>query len=170
MLTSCAASVLGDVATQAASPLPVDPKRVLTFGLLGAFYLGPLLHTWYEAMGELGLRLSQGPSPLPRPLPRPLVVLLQVLLGQLLFAPLLSVGLVVAHAAAEALTTGKPFLLPAAAEQAKLKLRKLLVASWSLWPAAAAVNFAIVPPAQRVLFSNAVSVAHSSLVSLLISS
>ena len=107
---------------------------------------------------------------LPRPLPRPLVVLLQVLLGQLLFAPLLSVGLVVAHAAAEALTTGKPFLLPAAAEQAKLKLRKLLVASWSLWPAAAAVNFAIVPPAQRVLFSNAVSVAHSSLVSLLISS
>ena len=39
------------------------------------------------------------------------MVLLQVLLGQLLFAPLLSVGLVVAHAAAEALTDARVELM-----------------------------------------------------------
>jgi hypothetical protein len=40
----------------------------------------------------------------------------------------------------------------------KSKLKPTLLANWTVWPLAHAINFALVPPAQRILYINVVNV------------
>jgi hypothetical protein len=39
------------------------------------------------------------------------------------------------------------------------KLKPTLLANWTVWPLAHVINFALVPPAQRILYINVVNVS-----------
>lgn len=41
----------------------------------------------------------------------------------------------------------------------KAKLKPTLLANWTVWPLAHVINFALVPPAQRILYINVVNVS-----------
>lgn len=41
----------------------------------------------------------------------------------------------------------------------KSKLKPTLLANWTVWPVAHVINFALVPPAQRILYINVVNVS-----------
>jgi hypothetical protein len=41
----------------------------------------------------------------------------------------------------------------------KSKLKPTLLANWTVWPLAHVINFALVPPAQRILYINVVNVS-----------
>lgn len=47
------------------------------------------------------------------------------------------------------------------------KLRPTLLANWTVWPLAHVINFALVPPAQRILYINVVNVGLGRLGALL---
>lgn len=49
-----------------------------------------------------------------------------------------------------------------AAEATAAKLGPALAANYTLWPAAHVVNFAVVPPAQRILYINVIGVSGCS--------
>ena len=75
-------------------------------------------------------------------------VLMEMGLDQTLMAPLMT-------AAIKALE-GKP---GDAVTEVQTKLQPTMMANWMVWPLAHVVDFALVPPAQRILYVNVVNVS-----------
>ena len=85
-------------------------------------------------------------------------VVTKTALDQLLWAPAFScVFFVFIHA-----LDGHP---EAAVEAIRTKLGPMLLANYALWPAAHLINFRFVPPAQRILYINAVQILWSAYLS-----
>jgi hypothetical protein len=87
----------------------------------------------------------------------------KTLLDQLFMAP---VGLTLFFSSV-ALMEGKT--LPEAAASATARLKPALIANYSLWPGAQALNFALVPPRQRILYVNVVAIFWTAVLSHLAS-
>jgi len=52
-----------------------------------------------------------------------------------------------------------------AVPEVKAKLWPVLCANWAVWPLANAINFALIPPSQRILYVNVLAVAWSAFMS-----
>ena len=81
----------------------------------------------------------------------PAAVMSKIGLDQLIMAP---IGTLIFFASQQVMQ-GKPHTIRS---QVKEKLWPTTVAGYKLWPLAHLVNFALIPPAQRVLYVNLVSV------------
>jgi protein Mpv17 len=79
-------------------------------------------------------------------------VLMKMGLDQTLMAPLMTMVFFAAMKALE----GKP---GEAVSEVQTKLQPTMMANWMVWPLAHVVNFALVPPAQRILYVNVVNVS-----------
>jgi hypothetical protein len=87
----------------------------------------------------------------------PLAVFSKVALDQVLMAPLMTSLFFGAMAVLE----GSARSPRAVADGVRAKLKPTLLANWTVWPLAHVVNFALVPPAQRILYINVVNVSFS---------
>jgi len=85
-------------------------------------------------------------------------VLMKMGLDQTLMAPLMTMVFFAAMKALE----GKP---GEAVTEVQTKLQPTMMANWMVWPLAHVVNFALVPPAQRILYVNVVNIAWTAFMS-----
>lgn len=83
----------------------------------------------------------------------PITALAKTALDQLFMAPL---GIAMFFFSVNMLEGNKP---AAAAQVASEKFRPVLLANYMLWPAANLINFALVPPEQRILYVNVIYVS-----------
>jgi protein Mpv17 len=139
-------------------PWRFDFQRTARLCAYSALLGTPIAHAWFGLLDKGTLlpafaRSSPG-----------LGAACKTLLDQLLMAP---VGLSLFFASV-ALMEGKTPQEAAASASARLK--PALVANYALWPGAQAVNFALVPPRQRILYVNVVAIFWTAVLSHLASS
>ncbi|KAN0031700.1 hypothetical protein ACTFIV_005565 [Dictyostelium citrinum] len=122
------------------SKFKLNYKRVMTMSTVGIFYSGPMLHYWYKSL-DIMVK-GEGRS----------VIIKKMLIDQLLFAPVAIGGFM----------TVTNFIN----NKGELKnlenfTRELFYAvkiNWLIWPAAQIINFSLVPPNLRVLYSSIISI------------
>lgn len=83
----------------------------------------------------------------------PIAVFSKVALDQVLMAPCMTSLFFAAMAFLEGSSRSE------VAELVKGKLKPTLLANWTVWPIAHVINFALVPPAQRILYINVINVS-----------
>lgn len=83
----------------------------------------------------------------------PLAVFSKVALDQTLMAPCMTSLFFASMALLEGARGSQ------VAEGVKAKLKPTLLANWTVWPIAHVINFALVPPAQRILYINVINVS-----------
>jgi protein Mpv17 len=83
----------------------------------------------------------------------PLAVFSKVALDQVLMAPCMTSMFFASMALLEG-SRGS-----SVANTVKSKLKPTLLANWTVWPIAHVINFALVPPAQRILYINVINVS-----------
>lgn len=93
----------------------------------------------------------------------PIAVFSKVALDQVLMAPCMTSVFFAAMAALEGSERSEVVQL------VKRKLKPTLLANWTVWPIAHVINFALVPPAQRILYINVVNVSMGLVASSLVS-
>ncbi|RKP03128.1 hypothetical protein CXG81DRAFT_9969 [Caulochytrium protostelioides] len=128
-----------------APPLPVfgwDAARTARITLYGALLAAPVTHVWYNVLEAVAGR-GTGPR----------AVVRKVFLDQTLCAPVMTAAFFVAIGAME---QWQAAVSAHRLAQAADLWWPTLCANWLVWPAALAINFAFVPLAARVGFSNAI--------------
>lgn len=119
-----------------------DYARTGRFAILGAFWVGPVLHYWY---GSLALMSSK--------------VWVRVAIDQFAFAP---VTLTIFLGLLWLMEGDAPATLPLRLQE---NVPSVVVANWALWIPAQAVNFALLPVKYHVLFSNGVALIWNAYLS-----
>lgn len=153
--TSVVAAVLGDLIAQRASKPANSPDwrndwaRTARFAVFAGAFGGPVGHYWYRFLD--GRIMPHNPKSAQ-------AVFSKVALDQLLFAPACTPVFYGYKVTAE----GRPGEF---VEEVKDKFAPTLIAGYKLWPAAHLINFALVPPNQRILYANVVSIAGTYLLS-----
>lgn len=138
-------------------PWRFDLQRTCRLCAYSALLGTPLAHAWFGLLDKGTLlpafaRASPG-----------LGAACKTLLDQLLMAP---IGLTLFFSSV-ALMEGKAPHEAVASASARLK--PALIANYALWPGAQAINFALVPPRQRILYVNVVAIAWTAVLSHLAS-
>jgi protein Mpv17 len=91
----------------------------------------------------------------------PVAVLAKVALDQTVMAPVMTAAFFAAMALLDSSAAADaPNALPGRVARA---LVPTLRANWLLWPAAHAINFALVPPSQRILYITCVNVSKGAI-------
>ena len=94
----------GKVAADPTAPHPpLDPHRTLTFAVMGATFIAPIVHYWFDALNALAH------SPLLAGRPAGVVVLVQTLLDQLLAAPVVLASIFMVIGFYDHVMRAKPF-------------------------------------------------------------
>lgn len=124
-------------------------RRTARTAAFGGLIAGPMGHMWFTFLERVVL-----PSA-PRSLP---AVGVKMALDQLLMAPF---GCAVYFTCMD-IMMGHPNHV---STTLRTKFRKTLMASYKMWPAANVVNFALVPPQYRVLYTNLLSVVWTCILS-----
>jgi protein Mpv17 len=88
----------------------------------------------------------------------PLAVFTKVALDQVCMAPCMTSVFFAAMAWLEGCREREQLL-----QTVKAKLKPTLLANWTVWPLAHVINFALVPPAQRILYINVINVSKVAL-------
>lgn len=109
----------------------------------------PMCHYWFNFLES---------SVLPTDPTCPLAVFVKVGADQMLMTP---VGMVLFFVAMK-LMEGRPGDVRGTLDS---KLRPSLLANWTVWPLAQLFNFTLVPPAQRILYVNLISIAWTAYMS-----
>lgn len=153
--TSVVAGVIGDFVAQWAarksgpqSAGRYDYRRTLRMGCFGLVG-GPVGHYWYQFLDRNMFR--RAPT-------SPAAIVAKVALDQFVFAPL-STFVFYAYLTAAA---GEPEKY---IDTIRDKYWLSLSAGWKLWIPAHVVNFAFVPPSQRILYANVMSVVGTFILS-----
>ena len=143
MATSTVIAMLGDGACQifieGSGLAGYSFERAVQIGAMGFILLGPVLHYWYGFLGRIFPRNDV------------LTIVKRLAVDQLLFAPVAVASSLSFLAAAQGQASDIPRRLHEQVPGAVLN-------NWKLWPAAQALNFALVPIPHQVLFANGVSV------------
>ncbi|MEW5313639.1 MAG: hypothetical protein WDW38_005191 [Sanguina aurantia] len=154
MATGAVGTFLGDLLAQwagssgvtAPGSQPVqfkyDLPRAVRFIVYATFIGTPLAHLWFGV-------LDDNISPLDPT--SPMAVLAKMLADQVLACPVFTTLFFSSMKVME----GHP---EEAVQSVKDKLWPTLVANYLLWPAAHIINFAFIPPSQRILYCNAIAV------------
>ncbi|KAF8063701.1 SYM1 [Scenedesmus sp. PABB004] len=168
LLTKAATGVLGSIigdglaqytasrgARRPGAGFEYDGARMTRLCAYSALIGTPIGHYWFAFLDKC---IFPGAPTAPG------TVLLKTLLDQGLMAPL---GIAVFFVAMSLMEGRTP---RDAAAAAAAKFRPTLLANYALWPAANLVNFAFVPPPQRILYCNAIYVFWASYLSAMASS
>jgi protein Mpv17 len=94
----------------------------------------------------------------------PIAVFSKVALDQVLMAPCMTSLFFAAMAFLEGSSRSE------VVDLVKSKLKPTLLANWTVWPVAHVINFALVPPAQRILYINVINIAWTAFMSHMASS
>jgi hypothetical protein len=153
---------IGDVICQRLSPgfIAIDLKRLLTFGIAQFLYFGPVMHYWFQLMDKVPAKFGMDKPNTPKWQTVLATLLVDQTAGSVLVISGFFVlfGFVTNLMDGTLLSTGVPAIFAAGISKVKNDLWPTLLANWRLWPAANAINFALVPLQYRVGFSNLVAV------------
>eukprot|EP01026_Neomeris_dumetosa_P028296 TRINITY_DN2290_c0_g1_i6.p1 TRINITY_DN2290_c0_g1~~TRINITY_DN2290_c0_g1_i6.p1 ORF type:complete len:321 (+),score=25.32 TRINITY_DN2290_c0_g1_i6:44-1006(+) len=129
----------------------LDIRRLLTFTLLGAIYVAPLLHLWYGALNRL--ISAQGLVP----------GIQRMAMDQFFWAPLFVGVFMGILTVVQAL----PQLVQMSDVSAKLKQDWFgtVKLNWTLWVPAQTLNFWLVPPNLQVLMANITAIIWNVILS-----
>lgn len=161
--TGVVGSLIGDGVAQytasrsragAASPVSYDAGRAARLCTYAALIGTPIGHYWFSFLDKFIFPGSMG---------HPVTAVVKTLLDQAIMAPA-GIGLFFV-----AMSVLEGADLRSAWASCKEKFRPTLMANYALWPAANLVNFAFVPPAQRILYCNVVYVFWASFLSAMAS-
>ncbi|KAK5582942.1 hypothetical protein RB653_004531 [Dictyostelium firmibasis] len=122
-------------------------KRVITMSTVGVLYSGPMLHYWYKSLDVMIKGESKS------------VVIKKMLVDQLVFAPFAIGGFMTVMNFIN--NSGELKDL----DNFPSSLFYAVKINWLLWPAAQIVNFSLVPPNLRVLYSSIISIFWSMFLS-----
>lgn len=115
----------------------------------------PIAFVWFQLLDQYVM---------PTDPTSPLAVFSKVALDQVLMAPCMTSIFFAAMASLEGSKREEVVQL------VKSKLKPTLLANWTVWPIAHVINFALVPPAQRILYINVVNIAWTAFMSHMASS
>ncbi|KAF2071206.1 hypothetical protein CYY_007474 [Polysphondylium violaceum] len=118
----------------------IDYQRVLTMTSVGVLFSGPVLHYWYTSLDKIVV--GSGKT----------VYIKKMLLDQGVFAP------IVISCFMGIMNTIHGKSLADTEQKIKNDLFYAMKANWMLWPAAQLINFSLVPPNLRVLYTSVVSI------------
>lgn len=155
-VTSAVAGFIGDVVAQSVAMSTgvqahgsYDAMRSLRLAAFGGLVGGPLGHYWFQFLDANVLVHAPKSAQ---------AVVSKVALDQLAFSPLGTCIFYAFHTAAE----GRPGqYIPTLQD----KWWPSLKAGWQFWMPAHCVNFALVPPSQRILYANVMGVIGTYIVS-----
>ncbi|GFH23205.1 40S ribosomal protein S17, partial [Haematococcus lacustris] len=126
-----------------------DHARLLRLLFWSAAVGTPIAHFWFQF---LDMRIMPGAPT------SPLAVVCKLVLDQGLMAPL---GTALFFMGMKVLEGQPHRALP----EVKEKLWPVMLANWAVWPLANAINFAIIPPSQRILYVNVLAVVWTAFMS-----
>ena len=155
---SCLSDTLSQrITAQGQSPKPsFDWHRLRTFSVMGAVFIAPIVHYWF------GLLEALARTPAFAGRPQWQVVAAQLLRDQTIAAPVVLFSIFIVVGFFDAAMRMRPFDARACLDKGLERVRKdylsTLLVNWRLWPLANTLNFWLVPPPLRVLYSNCVSV------------
>lgn len=151
-LTSLTGFTAGDVLAQKfvePSDKPYDIARTLRLGSFGFFIHGTTGHYFY---GFLDAKL---------PGTAPMTVATKVIIDQTIWNPIF--GLM--FFGYLSLMEGKTF--EEYVNKLKADLKTAVMGSWAVWVPAHTVNFAFIPPSQRLLYINSIQIGYNIFLSFL---
>ena len=137
-------------------PPPFSFHRLRVFATMGALFIAPIVHYWFGLLDAL----SRTPAFAGRPQWQ--VIGAQLVLDQSFAAPVVLASIFMVVGFFDQALRLRPFSVRACAAVGRERLRAdyvpTLLVNWRLWPLANTLNFWLVPPPLRVLYSNCVSV------------
>ncbi|KAL0043396.1 hypothetical protein WJX79_003578 [Trebouxia sp. C0005] len=156
-MTSLAGFCLGDfIAQQAArrsnkalAAEPYDVQRTMRLAFYGGCIAGPIGHNWFNFLDKMVF---------PKAATSAKAIASKILLDQMIMAPIGTCLFYIVTSVLQGETQQVPSKL-------KEKFIPTLIASYTLWPAAHAINFKFVPSSQRILYTNIVSILWTYILS-----
>ncbi|CAM9358957.1 unnamed protein product [Discosporangium mesarthrocarpum] len=132
----------------------MDLRRLVIYALMGAVYLAPIVHYWFEWIDMIGPRGGKKPTLKARVSKAGKMVAVDQLIG----APLVNAGFIFMFTFFTLLTAGGFAASPFSEGLAKVSssIWPTLQGCWKLWPVANMFSFLVIPPHLRVLFMNIV--------------
>ncbi len=162
-----------------------DSLRTLRFGLLGAFYVAPGCHVWYQQLAQWFPMAASAMTP----------VIQRVILDQFAFTPVFLVGWLLSLTKLESFMTSPRTIMTTTLESTSStdhshmdhqpvstinilyhtiviehQLVQLLYSNWLLWIPVQICNFYYIPTKYQVLTSNCVSLVWNMYLSFMTSS
>ncbi|CAM9775740.1 unnamed protein product [Ectocarpus sp. 4 AP-2014] len=132
-------------------------KRLAIYGVLGALWIAPVVHYWFDGLDAVFKDKKAVPgAPPPSLIKRTFKIFNMVALDQIIGAPLVNAGFMFLFTFATALTSGTGGIESGkkAGTMVKNGIWSTMLVCWKLWPIANTINFAFVPTKLRVLFMN----------------
>uniref|UniRef100_A0A7S2UXS8 Peroxisomal membrane protein MPV17 n=1 Tax=Fibrocapsa japonica TaxID=94617 RepID=A0A7S2UXS8_9STRA len=146
------------------TPFEPDLKRMFVFFCKGAFYFGPLVGVWFDALDKLWQRVSAK-----RPSSDVKRALFMMFLDQAVTAPIFQLGFMFAFTFFNALIMeGKIATLNDALDRIQTSFWPVLAMNWRIWPIVNFANFFVVPLRFRLLVSSGFAVIWNILVSAIV--
>jgi protein Mpv17 len=159
--TGVVGSLIGDGIAQIAESrskprgaVGYDAGRASRLCAYSAVIGSPVGHYWFHFLDKFIFPNAMG---------HPVTAIVKTLLDQVLMAP---AGIALFFSAMSLL---EGHSVEEAWQSTKEKFKPTLMANYVLWPAANLVNFAFVPPAQRILYCNVVYIFWASFLSAMAS-
>jgi protein Mpv17 len=131
-----------------------DAGRASRLCAYAAVIGSPVGHYWFHFLDKFIF---------PNAMAHPMTAVVKTLLDQVLMAP---AGIALFFSAMSVLEGNS---VQEAWQSTKEKFKPTLMANYVLWPAANLINFAFVPPAQRILYCNVVYIFWASFLSAMAS-
>lgn len=135
-----------------------DIRRTIIFTIMGAFYIAPIIHAWFEWLNSLTFPTFLSDTKTKK-------VLSMLVIDQTLGAVLVNMGFFFGFELVSRLYPDPALLAPlpisgaliAGWNSCNTKMWSLLVANWSCWPLINFLNFFFIPLKFRLLFTNVAS-------------
>ncbi|CAM9650195.1 unnamed protein product [Discosporangium mesarthrocarpum] len=135
-----------------------DFVRLALYTVAGGLYFPIVLHYWFGFLD----RIAKSRPVSSRVKNKYGQALVQLSVDQTVGVVAINIGFYIFYTALVRASSGKLFPLSAVAIAARTKVQtefwSMLKMNWRIWPAANFINFSLVPPPLRVLFSNLVAV------------
>lgn len=147
--SSAAAAATGS-SSGAGGAFELDLARTARLVAFSALVGTPVAFVWFNLLDQYVM---------PADPTNPLAVFSKVALDQTLMAPCMTSLFFASMALLEGARGSQ------VAEGVKAKLKPTLLANWTVWPIAHVINFALVPPAQRILYINVINIAWTAFMS-----
>ncbi|KAF6252113.1 hypothetical protein COO60DRAFT_1554956 [Scenedesmus sp. NREL 46B-D3] len=136
--------------SSAGGAFELDLARTARLVAFSALVGTPVAFVWFNLLDQYVM---------PADPTNPLAVFSKVALDQVLMAPCMTSMFFASMALLEG-SRGRDV-----ADTVKSKLKPTLLANWTVWPIAHVINFALVPPAQRILYINVINIAWTAFMS-----
>ncbi|DBA80479.1 TPA: hypothetical protein ACH3X2_007407 [Trebouxia sp. C0005] len=134
---------------QSSSCRAIHVQRTMRLAFYGGCIAGPIGHNWFNFLDKMVF---------PKAATSAKAIASKILLDQMIMAPIGTCLFYIVTSVLQGETQQVPSKL-------KEKFIPTLIASYTLWPAAHAINFKFVPSSQRILYTNIVSILWTYILS-----